>query len=805
MIILVASQAGVCSDITSGACLSRGVSFSLLCHTSCSIKSSHVLINLTSCASEECRLSARGYVELIALSLFTVVARLPEEVNNAQVKHASSLASFLSLTTNTRTASVRGCLVAVVHTAILFETSHNHHPPQAQTNTNMFSRSDNNLPEDVSFPADLTQLGLKRDLRGRYVQIDDEDEFDYYEHYTTKATNDKRYEAVHEAIRHDVYGMLGKMGVKLIYTHDKDVSVTTKIPEEKPKIKMLHGGLETVSNEFYVIIGDSRRELGIISRMTTSIAGGPREGTVLGVARALQTHGEWDGPPTMLVLNPGELLYSYESKSCMTQDTWNTRKLPHAFAEQFAVKDANKVPGHTTPQEHVKTVLDDILPQLVKAQHKSLHIIAIGDGGESVLKYLDEKLTDDPNAKIAKLALVSLALVNSSHDGEELQIPQLKKFMAKHGRAWVSSAEPKNKILGKVAPEFRQYTQDQDDDGNASSDTESSVMSGVFAKRPIGRARAVSSLSEGLKEQKRTSGPHNDITRIRESVFYSSMVSEDGSATSSELGIKLPPLISDRYPSMSVPGLTMKEYRKACDGGPEQKRRVSATMHDTTLANPYQYRISMPSKPIPIPNPTNSVAYHNARAREIRKFSDAKKALDGKKAAEDKKAADDKAARKAKRAAEVKAARDAKARRQELEDELIEAEREMNDMAIATGQRAHFRNLSGDDFVPQVLYQSNDDFVYPSYAHEAAALADATTPPPQAYDYYGKPCVCTTVSAGLEDVTEQLFPAVRQDVLEFAFEQQRRKQFKWRMRELRERDLKESVASMGLQESVDEA
>jgi hypothetical protein len=246
----------------------------------------------------------------------------------------------------------------------------------------MFSRTDTNLPEDVSFPADLTQLGLKRDLRGRYVQIDNEDEFDYYEHYTTKATNDKRHEAVHEAIRRDVYGLLGKMGIKLIYAHDKDVSVASEIPEEKPKIKMLHGGFEAGTNEVYVIIGDSRRELGIISRMTTSTAGGPREGTVLGVARALQTHGGLDYLPAMLVLNPGELLYSYESKSCMTQDIWNTRKRPHAFSEQFAVNEANKIPGHATPQEHVKTVLDDILPQLIGQQHKSVHIIAIGDGGE---------------------------------------------------------------------------------------------------------------------------------------------------------------------------------------------------------------------------------------------------------------------------------------------------------------------------------------------------------------------------------------------------------------------------------------
>jgi hypothetical protein len=111
MIPLVASQAGICCGITSGACPSRGVSFLLLCHTSCSIRSPHALITLTSYASEDCGLLPRGYVKSVALSLFTVVAWLPEEVNKPQVKHASSLASFLCFTTNTRTASVRGCLV----------------------------------------------------------------------------------------------------------------------------------------------------------------------------------------------------------------------------------------------------------------------------------------------------------------------------------------------------------------------------------------------------------------------------------------------------------------------------------------------------------------------------------------------------------------------------------------------------------------------------------------------------------------------------------------------------------------------
>ena len=41
-------------------------------------------------------------------------------------------------------------------------------------------------------------------------------------------------------------------------------------------------------------------------------------------------------------------------------------------------------------------------------------------------------------------------------------------------------------------------------------------------------------------------------------------------------------------------------------------------------------------------------------------------------------------------------------------------------------------------------------------------------------------------------------------MLDFAFEQQRRKKVKWRLQELREQDLRESVASLGLQSGVEE-
>jgi len=626
----------------------------------------------------------------------------------------------------------------------------------------MFRRTDTDLPQDVSFPADLAALGLKRNILGQYVQIEHQDKFYHYEQYATKSTNDKLHEAVHEAIRHDVYDLLHKMGVNIFYVHGKDISITReddeeefKIPEDAPKIKMLHGGFDTVTEDVYVFIGDSRRELGIYSRMTTATAGGPLEGSFLGAAQALRAHASqsWSWLPAMLVLNPGELLYSHQTNSCMTQDTWNTRKRPHAFAEPYAVKSENKVLGHGTPYEHVQTTMDDILPQLLEPWHRNLNIIAIGDGGEYFLKYLDDKLTSDPTSKNNQLSLTSVCLINSSHDDDKIRSTTLKKFMAKHGRAWVSSPEPKNTVLGKVAAEFTKYTQAQEP-ANAPSDTASSDKSLTFPKRQVpavGRARAVSSLSEGVRKQKEESAlkeaPWNEEGYLFSDVFYTSSEEDEGFASGSESGAQLPPLVSERYPAMAVPGLEMAKYRKSADSPAANRRRSSSSIFDTSLANPDQYRNSGPSRPIPIPG--RSAPPTQPQRKEPRKAP--------RKTREDKQA---------------------------LDDAILVAEREMNEMAARNAAQA-----AAPQSAPAL-----------STAVDTAA-ADATpTSPTEAYDYYSKPCICTTLSAGLEDITEQLFPAVRHDVLEFMFAEKERKEMKMAEKAFRENELREMIEGLGLEE-----
>ena len=141
--------------------------------------------------------------------------------------------------------------------------------------------------------------------------------------------------------------------------------------------------------------------------------------------------------------------------------------------------------------------------------------------------------------------------------------------------------------------------------------------------------------------------------------------------------------------------------------------------------------------------------------------------------------------KKAEAAEKVKKAAEAK---RVLEEEVAAAERAMNDMAAATDQQDQptFAPSPGHDITAQYA-------TVPTYADDVPAASENET-----HDYYAKPYICTTVSAGIEDVTEQVFPAVRDDVLKFIFEQEDKKERKWMAKKRVEEDLRRSVESLGL-------
>jgi hypothetical protein len=99
-----------------------------------------------------------------------------------------------------------------------------------------------------------------------------------------------------------------------------------------------------------------------------------------------------DDTPALVVLNTAQLLYSHKHNKALTLRSWSAlprRSIAHDMIRIH--EEENRVPGHRTPQEHIKSVFDNVLcnPDRV-APDAEVYVIAIEGGTENILKVLGE-------------------------------------------------------------------------------------------------------------------------------------------------------------------------------------------------------------------------------------------------------------------------------------------------------------------------------------------------------------------------------------------------------------------------------
>lgn len=97
------------------------------------------------------------------------------------------------------------------------------------------------------------------------------------------------------------------------------------------------------------------------------------------------------GTPGVLILNPGQRLYSHELGEIMTERSWTNRKRPSKAHERHRV-DAKYsfVQGHTIPEEHVRTVFRTVLRNRNLVSHEAeIYVVGLAAGADAVLRVLD--------------------------------------------------------------------------------------------------------------------------------------------------------------------------------------------------------------------------------------------------------------------------------------------------------------------------------------------------------------------------------------------------------------------------------
>lgn len=139
--------------------------------------------------------------------------------------------------------------------------------------------------------------------------------------------------------------------------------------------------------------------------------------------------------PGLVILNPGQLCWSNLEERAMTLSSWLARRREggSAIGDAFPVDPMwNRVPGHETPEAHVRTVVERILPNLLR-KDVEIYAVGIGDGGEVLVGCLERDLRGFCGGRGVK----AVAFMQSSHRAEEVRTEDLKAFLENYGRSWV--------------------------------------------------------------------------------------------------------------------------------------------------------------------------------------------------------------------------------------------------------------------------------------------------------------------------------------------------------------------------------
>ncbi|KAF2482163.1 hypothetical protein BDY17DRAFT_178759 [Neohortaea acidophila] len=358
------------------------------------------------------------------------------------------------------------------------------HQPRSHSSTTkllnkMFVRSGNNLPADPRYPDSLEELGYMIDAKGQVVSIAPPHSFSPSYISDSERANEVHREALHAGVRRAVKKDLAKLGVRPIYCGGPDGTRLSDEPVKgSPSLPIFTTDLSEMQNkrDIIVVIGEHNQDPIVWAWRSAMREGGLQEATAVGLVRKLMTLGfgglpsrdeaeaagvakagvttsnridsvgaadESSATPGLILLNPGQRLYSPQLNEAMTQVSWLARPKPNALAQAHKIdNDHNKIPGHYTPYEHVGTFFDGILDQLIV--HESslrLWIVGISDGAEAFINYMDAQLHRDHTARIGSM-VSGMAFMEPAHDPTMLKSQTTKTFLHSTGKCWIKSSKP---------------------------------------------------------------------------------------------------------------------------------------------------------------------------------------------------------------------------------------------------------------------------------------------------------------------------------------------------------------------------
>jgi hypothetical protein len=175
--------------------------------------------------------------------------------------------------------------------------------------------------------------------------------------------------------------------------------------------------LRTRKRVIVIINDDTYQDLGILAYRELQREGGVNGGSVINFAKGLVNRTQAntnanleeelssDGAriekdehvPGLIVLNTGQLLYSFKFNKTLSMRSWTAQPRKSITHDPVKIHEVeNRVEGHRTPAEHIKTVFDTVIknPNFVSPEAE-VYVVAIENGVENLIEILNNDCEHD--------------------------------------------------------------------------------------------------------------------------------------------------------------------------------------------------------------------------------------------------------------------------------------------------------------------------------------------------------------------------------------------------------------------------
>ncbi|KAF2643124.1 hypothetical protein P280DRAFT_393836 [Massarina eburnea CBS 473.64] len=324
----------------------------------------------------------------------------------------------------------------------------------------MFRRLEETLPPDPKYPSSLQELGFFVDQHGCIRNIKTPELFYDFHHTNNDRHNELRADAMRACHRKGVFERLSALGLNRLYLP----SLTTTKPDG-PHVNILLPAAKVLKTRKRIVVminDENYQDLAILAYRLLQREGGLNGGSAINFVKKLISRNNPDPNlaeklsadgagadsdkdiPGLIIMNASQLLYSHQFNEAMSLRSWSAMPRKSIYHEATLVHPVeNRVEGHRTPEEHIKTVFDSVIknPDFV-APDAEVYVIAIEGGSAYMINVLNQDFWKYGDR------ITAMAIFNTVVNTAQISDPALKAFLHTRTREWkVSELKDPSKVL----------------------------------------------------------------------------------------------------------------------------------------------------------------------------------------------------------------------------------------------------------------------------------------------------------------------------------------------------------------------